>query len=425
MPFEIVRNDITRMKVDAIVNAANSSLLGGGGVDGAIHAAAGPGLREECRTLGGCRTGEAKITGGYRLPARYVIHTVGPVWRGGSFGEEEQLRSCYRNALQLALSRGCESVAFPLISAGAYGYPQAQAMNVAADTIRSFLRVNEMQVYLVLFGRTEFLTGKKLYRDLRAYIDDVYAEKRTNSRMERLRGRLWRRDPKAALDLDLELSGLTEKEDREAEGGPPAQTTADSAPFPAGADDTVCQATEAPYEGPTSAPSARPAPKSAGPLPKAAARPEIRPDGAARDWRNDTWAWDSVPAGAGEPDWNEILRHTDAGFSESLLRLIERKGMTDAQCYKLANVDRKLFSKIRSNPEYRPSKPTVFAFAVALRLNLRETEDLLRKAGFALTRSSRFDIAMEYFIRHRIFDIYEINEVLFQFDMPLLGSGMG
>lgn len=351
MPFEIVRNDITKMKVDAIVNAANRTLLGGGGVDGAIHRAAGPELLAECRTLGGCETGEAKLTGGYRLPAKYVIHTVGPIWRGGNSGERELLSACYRNALDLALEHNCETVAFPLISAGAYGYPGDQAMAVAVDAISRFLLAHDMMVYLVVFGPAEFLTGKKLFRDVQEYIDDVYAAAHAKENVERSRGRLWQRNEDAALRLDRELGR----------------------------------------------------PRGDAPLPNAAPM---------------------APPSAIMPDWDKLLKQTDEGFSEALLRLIDEKGLTDAQCYKRANVDRKLFSKIRSNPAYKPSKPTVFAFAVALELSLPETEALLRKAGFALSHSSKFDIILEYFIRKRSFDIFEINEVLFEFDMPLLGSGM-
>ena len=343
MPFEIIRNDITKMKVDAIVNAANRSLLGGGGVDGAIHRAAGPQLLAECRTLGGCETGEAKLTKGYRLPVKYIIHTVGPIWHGGGHGERELLASCYRNALALALAHDCESVAFPLISAGAYGYPKDQAMAVAVEVISQFLFEHDMTVYLVVFGRTEFSTGKKLFRDVQEYIDDVYAETHVMKNVERSRQRLWQQDEEAALRLDRELS---------------------------------------------------------------------------------TFYSDAAMPSAAQPDWDKMLRQTDEGFSEALLRLIDERGITDAQCYKRANVSRKLFSKIRSNPGYRPSKPTVFAFAVALELSLPETKTFLGKAGFALSHSSKFDIILEYFIKNHRYDVYEINEVLFQFDMPLLGSGV-
>ena len=187
MPLEIVRNDLTKMAVDAIVNAANPTLLGGGGVDGAIHRAAGPQLLAECRTLGGCRAGEAKLTGGYRLPCRYVIHTVGPVWRGGTHGERAQLAACYRNSLALAKAHGCESVAFPLISAGAYGYPKAQAMQAAVETIAAFLMENDMTVYLVVFARDAFELGGKLFHEVKAYIDDVYVDEHTDAAWERMR----------------------------------------------------------------------------------------------------------------------------------------------------------------------------------------------------------------------------------------------
>ena len=287
-----------------------------------------------------------------------MIHTVGPVWHGGTHGERELLTACYRHSLELAEANGCESVAFPMISAGAYGYPRDQAMAVAVETITGFLLDHELMVYLVVFGPSEFATGKKLFRDVQEYIDDVYAERHTRPNLEQSSRRLWRENESAALDLDMEIS----------------QSISEEA-----------------FIG------------------SAAPKPSPKPD---------------APEPTAAPDWSKLLDKTDKGFSETLLRLIDEKGMKDSDCYKKANVDRKLFSKIRSNPAYRPSKPTACAFAVALGLTLPETRELLNRAGFSLTHSSRFDIILEYCIKHRIHDVYAINEVLFEYDLPLLGSGM-
>ena len=336
MPLIIVRNDITKMPVDAIVNAAKESLLGGGGVDGCIHRAAGPELLAECRTLGGCRTGEAKITGAYRLPCRYIIHTVGPVWNGGKYGEREQLASCYRTSLALAKERGCETVAFPLISSGVFGYPKDQALRVAVDTIGEFLLHNDMTVYLVIFDRKAYQISGKLFADIAEYIDDHYVDAHTDTRREYLRRM-------SVFESHAEA---------------------------------VCE-------------SAMPTPMMA---PKAA-------DGL-----------------------DDLLAHLDAGFSETLLKLIDRSGKKDAEVYKKANVDRKLFSKIRNNPDYKPSKSTAIAFAIALELDLDETRDLIARAGYALSASSKFDVIIEYFIGQKKYEIFEINEALFAFDQSLLGA---
>ena len=350
MPFEIVRNDITKMRVDAIVNAANNTLLGGGGVDGAIHRAAGPALLAECRKLHGCETGDAKITGAGNLTCRYVIHTVGPIWFNGRRGERQALVSCYRKSLQLAVDHGCESVAFPLISAGAYGYPPEQAIQVATETIRAFLQDHELMVYLVIFDRKSFWLSSQLYDEIASYIDDTYV------------------DAQRARDSYRNL--LNEQSRRY--------------PLPEQLSDESCF---------DAAPRAAPA---HAPMPAPAA--EI-----SRELRN---ALDSL----------------DESFSQMLMRKIDQSGMTDAQCYKKANISRKLFSKIRSDLHYRPSKPTVLAFAVALCLPLDETRDLLRKAGFALSHSNKFDVIVEYFISHGDYDVYRINAALFAFDQSLLGG---
>ena len=354
MPFQIVRDDLTKMPVDAIVNAAKPSLLGGGGVDGAIHQAAGPELLEECRTLGGCEVGQAKITGAYRLPCRWVIHTVGPKWRGGLFGEKRQLSSCYRASLELALARGCESVAFPLISSGAYGYPKDKALQVAVNTISAFLLEHEMTVYLVVFGAESVMLSRRLFADIQEYIDDRYVE---------LRQTQFQRPRRAQMEeSNCLFSG---------------STFGDAAPQPPS------------QPGKAKLRAAPPAPSSAA----------------------------DTTAGI-----DRLFKQLDESFQQMLLRKIDESGMTDAQCYKKANVDRKLFSKIRKDVYYKPSKTTAIAFAVALELDMRETEDLLQKAGFALSRSSKFDLIIQYFIEHRNYNIFEINEALFYYDQSLLGA---
>ena len=349
MPFQIVRNDITRMRVDAIVNAANRTLLGGGGVDGAIHRAAGPELLEACRKLGGCEPGEAKITRGYRLPCRWVIHTVGPVWQGGTCGEAELLARCCRASLALALQKKCASVAFPLISSGAFGYPKEQALEIVTREIGAFLEEHEMEVYLVVFDRESFCLSRARMSDIRAYIDENYVLAHPDMRR---RGQ----ETAEAMPAQMMLADL-------------AAPQASNAPSP-----------------------------------------------AAQKKRRKAAETGALPSLA------ERLSHLDESFSEMLLRKIDERGMTDAQCYKRANIDRKLFSKIRSSKLYRPSKPTALAFAVALELSLSETEELLRKAGYALSHSSRFDVIVEYFIVNGIYDVYQINEALFSFDQSLLGS---
>ena len=349
MPLQIVRNDITKMKVDAIVNAANSSLLGGGGVDGCIHRAAGPALLAECKTLGGCETGSAKITGAGKLPCKYVIHAVGPRWLGGKHGERDQLISCYRTSLELAKDKECETIAFPLISSGIYGYPKDQALRIAIDTISEFLLENDMTVYIVIFDKKAYQISEKLFSDIAEYIDDNYVDEHTDDYSEHLR----------------RLNAFQEKE-------------------------LVCEASVCEEEDD--------ALEMLMPLaPMAVASKKAM-------------------------SLDDALNQIDESFSEMLLRKIDESGMTDAECYKKANIDRKLFSKIRSDKLYKPSKPTAIAFAIALELSLDETKDMLMKAGFALSHSNKFDIIIEYFIENENYNVFEINEALFAFDQSLLGA---
>ena len=323
MPLEIVRNDITKMSVDAIVNAANHRLQQGGGVCGAIFAAAGAeGLQAECSRIGYCAVGNAVLTSGYALPAKYIIHTVGPIWQGGTNNEKDLLASCYTNSLNLALEHGFGSVAFPLISSGIFGYPKDKALQVAISAIGDFLFRHEMTVYLVVFDKAAYTLSDKLFRSIRAYIDDNYAE--------------------GPAFLRRKLCNATSF--------------------------TVCE--------------------------------------APSTFRN----------------LDDVVRHVDESFSEMLLRLIDESGRTDSDVYRRANLDRRLFSKIRSNLQYRPSKNTALALAVALELNLDQTADLLRRAGYALSPSSRFDLIVEYFIREGNYNIFEINEALFAFDESMLGA---
>lgn len=352
MPFLIVRNDITKMQVDAIVNAANNSLLGGGGVDGAIHRAAGPQLLEECRTLHGCATGDAKITKGYNLPAKYVIHTVGPVWEDGGYNKKELLTSCYRKSLALAKEYGCETVAFPLISAGAYGYPKDQALRVAIDAITSFLSRNDMLVYIVIFDKDSFRISEKLVADIRQFIDDRYVDEHEDKPEIRRRRAVFAK-ARDALDYDVDdFESSSMRKD-------------------------IC-------------------------------KKEVMSTAVASASKPNRPLWDYI---------NEI----DESFSEMLMRKIAEKGMKDSECYKKANIDRKLFNKIKNDKLYKPSKPTAIAFAIALELSLAETKEMLEKAGFALSRSSKFDIIIEYFIRKGNYNIFDINDALFEFDQPLLG----
>ena len=329
MPFEIVRNDIVNMKVDAIVNTANPRPIIGAGTDKAVHDKAGARLLLARKEIGHIAIGEAAITPAFDLDANYVIHTAGPIWRDGKSSEEALLASCFKNSLRLAKEKECESIAFPLISTGSYGFPKPIALQIADREISSFLMENEMQIYLVVFEKQSFELSEKLFKSVSSYIDANYVSDKMN--LEYGTSKLRR--------FDYEEMLLRES---------------------------------------------------------------------------------SYEITLKIPNLDGMLNNLDKGFSETLLYLIDRAGKKDSEIYKKANVDRKLFSKIRNNADYRPSKATAIAFAIALELDLDETSDLLSRAGYALSQSSKFDVIVKYFIENKKYDIFELNSVLFEFDQPLI-----
>ncbi len=333
MPLQIIRQDITKMRVDAIVNTTNEEMVPYSGVDLAVHQAAGPKLAKECARLAPLGLGTAKITKGYNLDSKYVIHTSGPVWQGGLCGESVILKSCYTESLKLAVENCCNSVAFPLISSGAYGYPKDQVLKFALQVITEFLFDHELMVYLCVFDRSSYEFSKTLHSDISELINDDYISRFDSHPIRTIHARASRK----AISEEIE---------------------------------------------------------------------DYLPS----------------PAAVGSKSLQDYMKSMDKSFANKLFDWIDKRGITDIECYKKANVDKKTFSKIKCNPDkYRPSKQTAVAFAIALRLNLEETQDLLASAGLTLSHSFAFDKIIRYFIEKGIYDIFVINEALFEFDQVLLG----
>lgn len=345
MPFEILRNDITNMCVDAIVNSANPRPVIGLGTDSSIHEKAGPELLAARQKIGPIPMGRAAITPAFRLRAKYVIHTVGPVWDGGSYGEEALLRSCYDASLKLAWEHDCRSIAFPLIATNNYGFPKDKALQIAISAFSEFLLEHEMMIYLVVFDGHAYRLSEKLFQSVASYIDDHYVQSWEEAvygaekayRQQRIRRR-----------ADMDLFGKS----------------------------SVCEDT---------APCA--------PMP--------------------------IPLTASLPDF---LQQEDAGFTETLLKLIDKSGKKDSQIYKRANLSKQHFSKIRNDLHYKPKKQTAIALALALELDLEATKDLIGRAGYALSNSSKFDLIIRYFIEQKKYNVVEINMALYEFDQSLLGT---
>ena len=343
MPFQIVRNDITKVKADVIVNTANPEPLIGDGTDHAVYEAAGAAELLEARSkIGRIEPGQVAWTRAYGLDAKYIFHAVGPVWCGGDQQEETVLRECYAHALALADQLGCESIAFPLISSGTYGFPRERAMSVALEEVGKFLLSHDLMVILVVFDRESFGVSSSFFHDIEEFIDEHH--------VERL----------------LEKEYQEQEEQRRFNGG--RSTT----------------------EG--------------------------------RGLQERTRRWKNAAVPEMDQPLDQLLSGQEDTFQQRLLRWIDHKKLNDTDVYKKANIDRRLFSKIRCNVNYTPKKKTALAFAIALELDLASTVDLLARAGFALSPSSKFDQIVAYYIVHSIYDIYEINASLFAYDQPILGA---
>ena len=341
MPFLMIRNDITKVAADAIVNPANRNLLQGSGTSRAIYQAAGEQeLTAACEAIGYCDLGKAVCTPAFRLPAKYIFHAVCPAWHGDMAGEAEQLAGAYHSALELAVEHHCESVAFPLLSSGNYGYPKEQAFRIAVDTITGFVLDHDLTVYLVLYDRHSLAVSRKLFASVEEYIDDHYAAQNDESyEFDR-----WRRE---------------------------------------------------------SAERRRRLEEEAAPMLEAAAPPAAPM--AARSLEN-------------------LMDNLGESFTTRLLRLIDERGLKDSTVYKQSNISRQHFSKIQCNRDYNPKKKTVLAFAVGLHLSEDETIDLLQSAGYAFSDGSKRDWIVRYCLEHKIYNINQVNTLLFEYDQEQLGA---
>ena len=341
MPFLMIRNDITKVAADAIVNPANRNLLQGSGTSRAIYQAAGEQeLTAACEAIGYCDLGKAVCTPAFRLPAKYIFHAVCPAWQGGLFGEAEQLAGAYHSALELAAEYQCESVAFPLLSSGNYGYPKEQAFRIAVDTITQYVMEHDLTVYLVLYDRHSLAVSRKLSASVEEYIDDHYVAQNDESyEFDR-----WRRE---------------------------------------------------------SAERRRRLEEEAAPMLEAAAPP-------------------AAPMAARSLE--HLMDNLGESFTTRLLRLIDERGLKDSTVYKQSNISRQHFSKIQCNRDYNPKKKTVLAFAVGLHLSEDETIDLLKSAGYAFSDGSKRDWIVRYCLEHKIYNINQVNTLLFEYDQEQLGA---
>lgn len=491
MPFLLIRDDITKVRADAIVNPANTSLEEGRGTSRGIYVAAGEEkLREACQRIGHCDEGKAVITDGFDLPARYIIHAVGPVWQGGGYGEDRILYNTYMESMALAREKGLQSIAFPLLSSGNCGFPKTRAMRIAVSAIKDYIKSHDMTVYLVVYDGKSLAISQKLFKSIEEYIDEHYVEnnnedfhstanlsrsQRSQRQEKSLDGKkkekkkfpwlslfrkkkkgqdtgtsgedlentgslpplLYQEEPLPGQDLEdtakiPPLPSFAEEEQERVPSPPPLPNLAPPVP-PSGSSGGPLEPLPGSFRGPSVPPPGSPGGPPE-PLPGSSRGPLAPPPASfpPRKKERDRKASEKSPRAPILPRFlsskekkrrlEDIMTHMGETFSQMLIRLIDERGLTDPEVYHKANIDRKLFSKIRNNKEYSPNKKTIIAFAIALELSLDETRDLLRTAGYSLSDSSRFDVIIRFFLENQIYDIFEINEMLFLYEQPVLGS---
>ncbi len=427
MPFQIIRDDITRVKADAIVNTANPKPMVGSGTDHAIYKAAGKRLLlAERRKIGELAPGRAASTSAFHLNAKYIIHTVGPVWVDGSQGEREILHSCYSNALEKAAALGCESIAFPLIATGAYGFPKDEALQIALSEISTFLLGHDMKVILVVFDRKAVELSGRLVESIEEYIDEHAVSMLRKDEYDRgfsSERRLREINPATSRNEPF-ADFNAERRHREASPAPSRNK-----PF-------------ASFNAEGRHRDASPAPSRNNPFDwlhsERRSREAKNTDAyhyEANHWGEGASSEDDIESGVmframpyatfpnvSGKELDDMLMDAGDTFQQRLLQLIDESGLDDVAVYKKANIDRKVFSRIRCKKDYKPKKKTAVAFAIALELDMDTMTDLLARAEIAFSPSSKFDLIIMYFVSHQIYDVFEINAALFKYGQPILGE---
>ena len=386
MPFQIVRNDITKMQVDAIVNPASGLPGYGAGIDKAVYEAAGAeALYKRRAEIGRIECGAAAVTEGFALPARYIIHTVGCPWRDGLSGEENIIRLCYRSSFAEAAELGIETLTVPLLASGNFGFPKGIAMDIALSEIREFLDTHDLTIYLVVFDDESYSYSSERFGDIDAYIDSNYVAAVTDEEYGHFAlpstsffSEAVKRKPSEDRRPERRKGGLF-KSIRKSLEAQVEDTNDEIADFSVGASTDACSA---PMMG------------------MAAAAPQSKPAKRLED----------------------VVKNLDKSFMELVFTYADEKGITDVELQKKANINRKAFSKLKCGTTKNPSKPTALCFAIALELSLDETRDLLARAGLALSPCSRQDIIIQYFIERGAYDMFAVNEALFAHGEPTIGD---